>query len=136
MPTPTQSPLRRAVCVALLLTQLAGCMTWRPVPGTLDQQVGAEPIPRARLRLRSGGELSLEDVKVRSDSVVGYSTSSREWRAFPVGSVASIERRGVSAGRTAAVVVGTAAVGAVVIYGLAYASFLKSVNAVPAARAP
>ena len=81
-------------------------------------------------------ELSLEDVKVRSDSVVGYSTSSREWRTFPVGSVASIERRGVSAGRTAAVVVGTAAVGAVVIYGLAYASFLNSVNAVPAAVAP
>ncbi len=128
--------LRYVICVALLLTQLAGCMTWRPVPLTLDQQVAVEPIPHARLRLRSGSEFSLEDVKVRSDSVLGYSTSTREWRAFPVGSVASIERRGVSAGRTAAVVVGTAAVGAVVIYGLAYASFLKSVNAVPAARAP
>lgn len=128
--------LRHATCVALLLTQLTGCMTWRPVPGTLDQQVGTEPIPRARLRLRSGGEFSLEDVKVRSDSVLGYSAGSHEWHAFPVGNVASIERRGVSAGRTAAVVVGTAAVGAVVIYGLAYASFLKSVNAVPAPGAP
>ena len=128
--------LRHATCVALLLTQLSGCMTWRPVPGTLDQQVAADPIPRARLRLRSGGELSLEDVKVRRDSVVGYSVGSREWRAFPLANVASIDRRGLSAGRTAAVVVGTAAVGAVVIYGLAYASFLKSVNAVPAGSAP
>ena len=128
--------LRHVICVALLLTQLAGCVTWRPVPGTLDQQVGAEPIPRARLRLRSGGELSLEDVKVRSDSVVGYSTSTREWRAFPVGNVASIDRRGLSVGRTAAVAVGTAAIAALVMYGLALSSFEKSINALPAAGAP
>lgn len=128
--------LRHATCVALLLTQLAGCMTWRPVTGTLDQQVGADPIPRARLRLRSGDELSLEDVKVRSDSVIGYSVGSREWRAFPVANVASIDRRAVSAGRTAGVVVGTAAVAFVVIYGLAFSSFEKSINAAPAPHVP
>jgi len=128
--------LRHAICAALLLTQLAGCMTWRPLPGTLDQQVGAEPIPKARLRLRSGGEFSLEDVKVRSDSVLGYSAGSHEWHAFPVGNVASIERRGISAGRTAAVVVGVAAVASFVMYGLAFSSFQKSINAVPSAGAP
>ena len=128
--------LRHATCVALLLTQLAGCMTWRPVPGTLDQQVGSAPIPRARLRLRSGDALLLEDVKVRSDSVVGYSVGSREWRAFPVANVASIDRRAVSAGRTAGVVVGTAAVAFVVIYGLAFSSFEKSINAAPAPHVP
>jgi hypothetical protein len=131
-----RSSLRRATCVALLLTQLSACMTWRPVPGALGQQVGAEPISRARLRLRSGGELSLEDVRIRNDSVVGYSVSSREWRAFPVGNVTSIDRRGLSAGRTAAVVVGTGAVAYLVMYGLAFSSLQKSINAVPAPRVP
>jgi hypothetical protein len=128
--------LRRAICAALLLTQLGGCMTWRPVRGTLDQQVGADPIARARLRLRGGGELSLEDVRVRSDSVVGYSVSSHEWRAVPIATVTSIDRRGISAGRTAAVVVATAGVASLLMYGLALSSFENSIHAVPAGGAP
>jgi hypothetical protein len=61
---------------------------------------------------------------------------TREWRAFPVGNVTSIDRRGLSAGRTAAVVVGTGAVAYLVMYGLAFSSLQKSINAVPAPRVP
>ena len=136
MPPATRSSLRRAICVGLLLTQLTACMTWRPVPGTLEQQAGAEPISLARLRLRSGAELVLRDATVRSDSVIGYTESPRERRALPVADVASIDRHSLSAGRTAGVVVGGAAVAAVVMYGLAFSAFQKSINAVPAPRVP
>jgi hypothetical protein len=128
-----RSSLRRAVCVALLLTPLGACMTWRPVPGTLDQQVGAEPISRARVRLRSGAELSLYNVTVRPDSVIGY-TEGR--RAVSVADVASIDRRQLSAGRTAGVVVGAAAVAVVAMYGLAISALGNDINAVPAPGAP
>ena len=49
--------VRNAICTALLLTQLTACMTWRPVGGTLDQQVGSERIREARVVLRNGNEL-------------------------------------------------------------------------------
>ena len=126
----------RTVCVALILTQLAACMTWRPVPATPDQQSGAEPIARARLRLRSGAELSLRDARVRSDSVVGYADDPRERRALPIGDVASIERRQLSVGRTAGLVLGAAAVTTFVAAGLAVRDLGNSINAVPAPRVP
>ena len=133
---PAARSLHRAISGALLLTQLTACMTWRPVPGTLDQQVGAEPIARARLRLRSGAELSLREVTVRGDSVIGYTESPRERRALPVADVASMDRRSLSAGRTAAVVVGAAAVTTIVALGLAIRDFGNSINVVPAPGAP
>ena len=103
------SSLRRALCIALPLTQLTACVTWHPVPGTLDQQVGVEPISRARIGLRDGSELPLRDVTVRADSVIGYSESTRERRALPAADVASIHRRQLSAVRTT-MAVGTTAV--------------------------
>jgi len=127
---------RAAACVALLLTQLTACMTWRSVPATPDQRAGAEPIARARLRLRSGAELSLRDVTVRSDSVIGYTESPREPRALPAADVASIDQRKLSVGRTVAVVVGAAAITTVVAFGLAMRDLSNSINAVPAPRVP
>jgi hypothetical protein len=125
--------LCRTVCVVLLLTQLIACMTWRPVPAA---QGGTEPIARARLRLRSGAELSLRDVSVRGDSAVGYTDNPHERRAVPITDVASIEQRKLSVGRTAAVVVGVAAVTTIVAFGLAMRDLSNSINAVPAPRVP
>jgi hypothetical protein len=133
MHTAARSVLCRTVCVALLLTQLTACMTWRPVPAA---QAGTEPIARARLRLRSGAELSLRDVSVRSDSAVGYTAGPRDRRAVPITDVASIERRQLSVGRTAGVVVGAAAVTTIVAFGLAMRDLSNSINAVPAPRVP
>jgi hypothetical protein len=136
MPTLTRSSLLRAIGTALLLTQPTACMTWRPVRGPLDQQIGAEPIPRARLELRDGSELPLRDVTVRVDSVIGYSGNPRERRARPVADVVSIDRRTFSAGRTAGVVVGAAAVTTFVAFGLAVRDLGNSINAVPTPRIP
>lgn len=102
MSTATRSPLRRTVCVALVLVQLAACTTWRPIP-TPDPQGGATHIAHARVRLRDGSELTLRDVTVSADSVIGYDESSNERRARPVAEVGSIARLEVSAGRSASV---------------------------------
>jgi hypothetical protein len=87
MPTLSQSPLRRATCAAVLLTQLTGCQTWRPMSGSIDQQVGAG-LPHARLTLRDGSELALRDVRVRVASGIGYNETSRERHALHVSETA------------------------------------------------
>jgi len=61
--------------------------------GTLEQQVGEEHIREARLAFRNGDEISLRDVTVRSDSVIGFADDGRERRAIPLAEVASIEHR-------------------------------------------
>ncbi len=127
---------RRALCAALLLTQLTACMTWRPVPGALEQQARAEPISQARLVLRSGAELPLRDVTVRADSVIGYAGDARERRAVPVADVASIDHRQLSPVRTAAAVGGTAVVAFVVVLGVAIGQLGGDINAAPAPSVP
>lgn len=81
--------------------------------------MGSDRIRQARITLRNGTELSLRDVTVRSDSVIGFADDGRERRAIPFPEVASIERHEVSALRTGALLVGTAAV--------AYVAFIVSV---------
>jgi len=87
--------------------------------GTLEQQVGDERIRQARITFRNGTELSLRDVTVRSDSVIGFADDGRERRAIPFPDVASVEHSEVSVLRTGALLVGTAAV--------AYVAFIVSV---------
>ena len=119
MPTLSQSPLRRATCAAVLLTQLAGCQTWRPLPGSIDQQVGAG-LSHARLTLRDGSELALRDVTVHADSVIGYSEDTGVRRARSVADVVSIQQRQTSGMRTTGVVLlaGTVALAALVVAAL------------------
>jgi hypothetical protein len=125
MPPATRSSLRHAICSALILAQLAACMTWRPIPGTLDQQVGVEPISRARLELHDGATLPLRDVTVRADSVIGYSENVRERRAVPVADVTSIHRRQFSAVRTTMAVGATAVVALAALAGLVATSTIE-----------
>lgn len=125
MPAPARSPLRRAVCVALVLNQLAACTTWRPIPGTPDPQGGATHIAHARVRLRTGTELPLSDVTVGADSVTGYDEDSHERRARAVADVGSIDRLQVSAGRTA-VVVGSSVLVLAALAGVVAASVFGS----------
>jgi len=127
---------RRALCAVLLLTQVTACMTWRPVRGTLDQQVGGEPIGDARLTLRNGAELSLHDVTVRSDSVIGFLGDARERRAIPFADVTAIARRELSVARTAGVVGGTAVVAFLVLVAAAVGQIGNNIGATPAPSVP
>ena len=134
-------PLARTVSCRVLVTlpllmQLTACHSWRPVQEPLGQQASDEHIPQARLTLRNHAQLTLSDATVRPDSVIGFFGDARERRAVPTADVTSIERRQVSAGRTAAVVVGSAAIAFVVMLGMAIAAYGGAVNAVPAPSAP
>jgi hypothetical protein len=120
----------------LLLTQLTACMTWRPGRGTLDQQAGAEPIRNARLTLRNGTEISLHDVSVRSDSVVGFAGGARERRAFPTANVVSIAHRELSVGRSSIVVVGAVVVAYLVLLGATIGELGDNIGATPAPSVP
>jgi hypothetical protein len=110
MLAPRRSASRRSVCVLLLLSHLTACHTYRPTQGPLEQQVGREPIREARLIFRNGTEVSLENVTVRSDSVIGFAEKGRDRRAFSFADVASIEQRQVSGLRTSGVVLATTTV--------------------------
>jgi len=125
MPAPARSPLRRAVCVALVLSQLTACTTWRPVPRTLDPQLGPAHIDHARVWLRDGSRLPLRDVTLGTDSVIGYGEDAHERHAHPVAAVASVDRLQVSAGRTA-VVVGTSVVAVAALVGAALGAEMGS----------
>ena len=119
------------MCAAILLTQFTACMTWRPVPGTLEQQVGAEHIPRARLDLRTAA--SSPSATSLSAPIASSATSRTPASvALSVTDVTTIERRSLSAGRTAATVVGTVAVTYIVLLGLAMIQLSNDIHAVPA----
>jgi len=126
----------RVLVTLPLLIQLPACQSWRTVQEPLGQQGSEEHISRARLTLRDHAQLTLSDVTVRADSVIGFFGDARERRAVAAADVTSIERRQVSVGRTAAVVVGSAAVAFVVVLGMTIAEFGNSINAVPAPSAP
>ena len=75
----------------------------------LEQQIGDEHIGWARLTFRSGSEMSLREVTVRADSVIGYADDWHERRAIPFAYVMRIERQQVSIARTGALLISAAA---------------------------
>ena len=126
---------RRTLCAVLLLSQLTACMTWRPARRALDERAGSEPIRNARLTLRNGTEISLHDVTVRSDSVIGFA-GARERRAFPAPDVVSIAQRELSVGRSSIVVVGAVAIAFLVMVGAAIGQLGNNIGATPAPSVP
>ena len=98
--------------------------------GTLEQQVGEEHIREARLAFRNGDEISLRDVTVRSDSVIGFD-DGRERRAIPLAELASIEHREVSVLHTGAAMGATAAVAYVAFICITFARLGPNWTAVP-----
>lgn len=127
---------RRALCAVLLLTQLTACMTWRPLREPREQQAGEKPIRDARLTLRNGTEISLHDVTVRSDSVIGFAGDARERRAFPSADVASIAQRKMSVARSSILVVGAATLTFLILVAAAMGQLANNIGATPAPSVP
>jgi hypothetical protein len=136
MHPPRRSLPRRSLCAVLLLSQLIACMTWRPARGALDRQAGSEPIRNARLTLRNGTQISLHDVSVRSDSVIGFAGDARERRAFPTPDVVSIAQRELSVGRSSILVVGAVVIAFLVVLGAALGQLGNNIGATPAPSVP
>lgn len=114
----------RRIAVGVLLVHATGCATWRPLHGTMAQNVRAEGIPTARVVLRDGRHLVLSDVVVRADSVYGYQKDVQARRAFAIRDVAYVEERRVSVARTLAAVGGVAVL-ALLIYAVLLAQALS-----------
>jgi hypothetical protein len=122
MPPLPRSASLRALATLPLLIQMSACTTWRPVPGPVANEVSDAPIREARVTLRNGTRLSLRDVTVRTDSVIGFAAQGPERHSVPAADVMYVDRRQLSAGRTTAVVVGSLAGATLVLFGIAIAS--------------
>lgn len=75
---------RRARCLyaIVLLPLAASCSTWRQVPGVGLARVERERIGPARVFLRDGTALDLEDATISTDSIIGLGgTTSTRWAA-------------------------------------------------------
>lgn len=99
--------------------------------GTLGQQVGDGPIREARIAFRNGTEISLRDVTIRADSVIGFADDGRARRAIPLAEVASVEHREVSVLQTGTVIALTAAVAYVAFIVSAFARLGPNWTALP-----
>lgn len=100
--------LRTFGAVVLLLA--GACTTWRGSPGALTRPDSTVEIRRARVVLRAGSSYEVRDASVRADSVIGLAGADRTRVAFARDEVARIETRQVSTSRTIGLVLGSAAV--------------------------
>ena len=105
-------------------------MSWRAVPARDAQIPGDASYRRARVVLRDGTTLSLSDVTVRPDSLIGFAGDERTRVAVAQPQVERIETRGVSAGRTIGLVGGVLAVIALAVL-VAIAQALSDFEAAP-----
>ncbi|HKP14648.1 MAG TPA: hypothetical protein VJT85_01220 [Gemmatimonadaceae bacterium] len=120
----------RFACGLVALLNTTGCMSWRAVPARDAQIPGDASYRRARVVLRDGTTLSLNDVTVRPDSLIGFAGDERTRVAVAQPQVERIETRGVSAGRTIGLVGGVLAVIALAVL-VAIAQALSDFEAAP-----
>ena len=114
----------------LVLLNSTGCMTWRAARQAGGPSAGDASYDRARVVLRDSTRLTLRDVAVRSDSVVGLAEADRTRVAVARTEVVRVETRQVGVGRTIALVGGALAVVALAAL-VAVAQALSDWSAVP-----
>lgn len=118
---PLRSVLRRAAAAALLLASVPACSTTRTLA---PPRPGAAPTGSVDVVLTDGRRLQLTGVTSTADSLVGETGRPPGRRAVALRDVARVERRAISAGRTAAlaaaIALGVAVVGAVILLMQAY----------------
>jgi hypothetical protein len=110
---------RRILAVALLLSQGA-CSVWTPVPGSLSSPRLADA-PVVRVTYDDATRVVIHRPRVEGDSVLGWSgrpdDASTHAVSVPASRVLRVERRHVSASRTALAVAGVG-VGAVTFFAV------------------
>jgi hypothetical protein len=120
----------RLACGLIVILNAEGCMTWRAVPDSSDRVAGDATFPRARVVMHDGTTLTLNDVTIRPDSIVGVAGVERRRVAVARPKVERVETRGVSAGRTIGLVGGVLAVAALAAL-VAVARALSEFTAAP-----
>jgi hypothetical protein len=77
--------------LVVLLT--AGCSAWRPLPGAGLARVDGQRLGHAKVFLRDGTELELENSTIRSDSIIGFGGDTRTRFAVVRREVARVDAR-------------------------------------------
>ena len=67
---------QRHRCTLLAVVFIAGCATWRPLPGAGFAGASREHLDQARVVLRDGTNSELEDVTISHDSIIGFYSGS------------------------------------------------------------
>ena len=87
--------LRRArnVCAILLSLLAAGCSAWRPLPGAGLGPSQSERLGNAKVFMRDGTELELDNATVRPDSIIGFGGETRTRLAVARSDVTRVDAR-------------------------------------------
>jgi hypothetical protein len=107
------APLVRGVALALLLTYLPACTTWRVRSNPTQAVIMGQSDKTIRLTLRDGSRVELDHPWIVGDSVVTtrprarrFGTNGGERSAVALDDIRFVETREVSGGRTAVLLVG------------------------------
>ncbi len=94
--------LRRGwcLCALVLLALAASCSTLRPVPGIGLAGPEREWLGHARVSLRDGTELVLDEAAITPDSIVGLGGSTRARFAVPRNEVVGVDTQRTAPGWT------------------------------------
>jgi hypothetical protein len=83
----------RRVCATLAVLLTAGCSLWRPLPGADLSCVGSERLGHAKVFMRDGTELELEEATISPDSISGLGGDTRTRMAVARSEVVSVDTR-------------------------------------------
>jgi len=92
------SPKHRCATVMVLFT--AGCSVWRPLPGAGLATPRSERLEHARIAMRYGTLLELDDARITPDSIIGFGGESRARFAVERREVVSVDARQPDAPKT------------------------------------
>jgi hypothetical protein len=81
--------LRACAMLGVLLT--AACSAWRPLPGAGRAHAESERLGRAKVFLRDGTELDLENATIGADSIIGFGGDTRVRLAVARSEVARVD---------------------------------------------
>ena len=83
----------RRVCATLAVLLTAGCSLWRPLPGANLSHAGSERLGHAKVFMRDGTELDLEQATISPDSISGLAGDTRSRMAVARTEVVSVDTR-------------------------------------------
>lgn len=115
--------LARAFLVIGGATMLSSCHSWQRTP-TVREGVAKANLREIRVRRFDGVTVYLFNASIVGDSLIGHSTVTQSRVAIATSNVASVESKGISAGRTALATTGIVIV--VAVAGLALLLSLAS----------
>jgi hypothetical protein len=81
------------VCALILLPLVAACSTWHRLPGADLSRAGNERLGHAKVFLRDGTGLDLDDAMITSDSVMGFGGDTRTRFAVARRDITRVETR-------------------------------------------